>query len=710
MKDLGRLHYCLGTEFSQDEGKLKMSRVKYIDDLLRKFNMQDAKTVTTPMDPNQKLTTEMCPKNDAERSEMEDIPYQTSSGSLMYLSVSSYQIRHHTQRECPKPIQQQYRKAPLASSEQNPQIPETHQGPRHRNYKFYKEYETSEGLKWRCTTRKCNAKIYTNADESTILKSDLSHNHLPDPDKKLSLQIVTNSSKRKATENISERPSKVIRQEISDKCSTRYEEVFKILVEQCGTLGRDFKPQKVVCDFEEAIHIAVEKVWPETEIVGCRFHLTQSWWRKIQEFGLTKEYKDEDSEIGKWLRLHFSLPLLPPEEVSEAFVDDLMTIQPRDPRTIRFSDYLTDTYVAEEARFPPHIWASNTMDSDRTTNACESFHSHFNETFENTHPNIFVFTEKLKEFHIQIYVLKQSVGIPYISTNKKYLKKKNIMEKLLHRYNLIISCRMNFLYYPMDTQLCFITMTLLSNGENKVILHWKKDTGEGELFPAIRFANEVEALKYRIDPPKTYKTVDQWTTGNYTVLYANFTFVRLLSGSLLNTYVPSTLIVCFSWLSFWLEVTAVPARVTLGATSLLTLVTQMVQSRQGLPPISYMTAMDIWLFACLLTVFGSLLAFAFSSHFHVLQKSKNSSQNAVHQTINSEAIGSSYNLRIRKSTRFLTNQSNKIASKILKAEKTPQSAWEQLKDAPLDKYFRIAFPLTFTTFALIYWTFYLSYT
>ncbi|KAG8182855.1 hypothetical protein JTE90_002272 [Oedothorax gibbosus] len=85
MKDLGRLHYCLGIEFSQDEGKLKMSQAKYIDDLLRKFNMEDAKTVTTPMDPSQKLTTEMCPKNDAERSEMEDIPYRP----LMYLSVAT---------------------------------------------------------------------------------------------------------------------------------------------------------------------------------------------------------------------------------------------------------------------------------------------------------------------------------------------------------------------------------------------------------------------------------------------------------------------------------------------------------------------------------------------------------------------------------------------------------------------------------------------
>ncbi|KAG8175317.1 hypothetical protein JTE90_008147, partial [Oedothorax gibbosus] len=105
------------------------------------------------------------------------------------------------------------------------------------------------------------------------------------------------------------------------------------------------------------------------------------------------------------------------------------------------------------------------------------------------------------------------------------------------RYNLVISCHMNFLYYPMDTQLCFIKMALLSNPDNKVTLHWggEKDTEEGDLFPAIRFANEVEALKYRIDPPKTYTTQEQWATGNYSYLYANFTFVRLISGSLMNT-------------------------------------------------------------------------------------------------------------------------------------------------------------------------------
>lgn len=73
----------------------------------------------------------------------------------------------------------------------------------------------------------------------------------------------------------------------------------------------------------------------------------------------------------------------------------------------------------------------------------------------------------------------------------------------------------------------------------------------------------------------------------------------------------------------WIEVEAVPARVTLGVTSLLTLATQVVQAHSGLPPINYMTAMDIWLFTCLITVFTSLLEFAFAYQFSITSQKVN---------------------------------------------------------------------------------------
>ncbi|KAF0760114.1 Uncharacterized protein FWK35_00017509 [Aphis craccivora] len=40
------------------------------------------------------------------------------------------------------------------------------------------------------------------------------------------------------------------------------------------------------------IHNAILFVWPSTNIIGCRLHLTQAWYRKIQELGLSTEYKE----------------------------------------------------------------------------------------------------------------------------------------------------------------------------------------------------------------------------------------------------------------------------------------------------------------------------------------------------------------------------------------------------------------------------------
>ncbi|GFY69330.1 uncharacterized protein TNIN_138221 [Trichonephila inaurata madagascariensis] len=58
-----------------------------------------------------------------------------------------------------------------------------------------------------------------------------------------------------------------------------------------------------------------------------------------------------------------------------------------------------------------------------------------------------------------------------------------------------------------------------------------------------------------------------------------FVFVRQLMGSFINVFLPSTLIVAVSWISFWIRVEAAPARVALSVTSLLTLCTQVCISK-----------------------------------------------------------------------------------------------------------------------------------
>merc|ERR1719297_404475 len=62
---------------------------------------------------------------------------------------------------------------------------------------------------------------------------------------------------------------------------------------------------------------------------------------------------------------------------------------------------------------------------------------------------------------------------------------------------------------------------------------------------------------------------------------------RRLGYFMFHTYIPTCLIVMMSWISFWIKPEAVPARVTLGVTSLLTLSTQHANSQKSLPPVSY---------------------------------------------------------------------------------------------------------------------------
>ena len=59
-----------------------------------------------------------------------------------------------------------------------------------------------------------------------------------------------------------------------------------------------------------------------------------------------------------------------------------------------------------------------------------------------------------------------------------------------------------------------------------------------------------------------------------------------------------------SWVSFWLNRGAAPARVGLGVTTVLTMTTLMASVNAALPKISYMKSIDIYL--------GKLTAFSLS--------------------------------------------------------------------------------------------------
>ena len=65
-----------------------------------------------------------------------------------------------------------------------------------------------------------------------------------------------------------------------------------------------------------------------------------------------------------------------------------------------------------------------------------------------------------------------------------------------------------------------------------------------------------------------------------------------------------------SWVSFWLNRGAAPARVGLGVTTVLTMTTLINSVNAALPKISYMKSIDIYLFVCFFMVFGAMVEYA----------------------------------------------------------------------------------------------------
>lgn len=203
-----------------------------------------------------------------------------------------------------------------------------------------------------------------------------------------------------------------------------------------STTGHDFLPKTITSDFELAIHKAIREIFPKTQIKGCLFHLGQSWYRKIQTLGLSTEYQLKDNletDITKYLTYIFGLPFLKAEDVGDCFVLDLVAIQPDDERVIKFNDYLVETYIDEISTFPPNIWAENSSSLKRTTNACESFHSRYNASFYNTHPNFNQFIKVLLDFQIDTYIKLQSIDTVVKVYDRKVLMKKKFLDDNLKK-------------------------------------------------------------------------------------------------------------------------------------------------------------------------------------------------------------------------------------------------------------------------------------
>ena len=82
MSMIGELSFFLGLQIKQMRDGTFVSQGKYIKDMLKKFGMQDAKSISTPMGTNEHLDS------DASGNMVDQKMYRSMIGSLLYVTAS----------------------------------------------------------------------------------------------------------------------------------------------------------------------------------------------------------------------------------------------------------------------------------------------------------------------------------------------------------------------------------------------------------------------------------------------------------------------------------------------------------------------------------------------------------------------------------------------------------------------------------------------
>ena len=84
--DLGSISWLLGLAIERDR------TARYIETILHRFNLEAAKSLKIPMDPNTHLSKEDCPSTKEEEAAMKKIPYREAIGALNWIAVGSRHI------------------------------------------------------------------------------------------------------------------------------------------------------------------------------------------------------------------------------------------------------------------------------------------------------------------------------------------------------------------------------------------------------------------------------------------------------------------------------------------------------------------------------------------------------------------------------------------------------------------------------------------
>ncbi|XP_037970701.1 glutamate-gated chloride channel isoform X16 [Plutella xylostella] len=199
----------------------------------------------------------------------------------------------------------------------------------------------------------------------------------------------------------------------------------------------------------------------------------------------------------------------------------------------------------------------------------------------------------------------------------------------LMRRHLILSCQGRLNIFPFDDPLCSFALESISYESSAITYVWKNDEDTLRKSPSLTTLNAYLIQNQTIPCPikaswraegySLYEEDEELTCnlcqrrfeeqGNYSCLKVDLIFTRDRAFYFTTVFIPGIILVTSSFITFWLEWNAVPARSMIGVTTMLNFFTTSNGFRSTLPVVSNLTAMNVWDGVCMCFIYASLLEF-----------------------------------------------------------------------------------------------------
>ncbi|XP_054993766.1 gamma-aminobutyric acid receptor subunit delta isoform X2 [Sorex araneus] len=292
------------------------------------------------------------------------------------------------------------------------------------------------------------------------------------------------------------------------------------------------------------------------------------------------------------------------------------------------------------------------------------------------------------------------------------------------RITSTVACDMDLAKYPMDEQECMLHLESYGYSSEDILYYWSENQEQIHGLDKLQLA-QFTITSYRF----TSELMNFKSAGQFPRLSLHFHLRRNRGVYIIQSYMPSVLLVAMSWVSFWISQAAVPARVSLGITTVLTMTTLMVSARSSLPRASAIKALDVYFWICYVFVFAALVEYAFA-HFNAdyrkKQKAKSVGQRVEMDVRNAivlfslSAAGVSRELALSGPQRLVpgnlmgayrsveveTGEMKKRGAAPAAAQGSLRALFKPIDADTIDTYARAVFPAAFAAVNVIYWAAY----